>query len=198
MRFLSLVSLIILGSFQMAQADAVSGISLSNSKRTGSFFAGGELAILDSPTESLSGYGLQVGYQYVLTGRYAVDASLSQIYGSGAGGSGLTALYSGISAAFRWAPFREFSQNKSDILFEGRKIFQETIKNESLWSFGIQMNQLFLNGDTSIYNATGLGVVVSYDTNAFGYDIRPEFRYAMMTANVQDLSGMFFNLLMPF
>lgn len=174
----------------------VSSIQVVKNNKPGAFFAGLEFASLQTSLESLTGYGVQVGYRHILTSRWALDASLAQIYGSGA--SGLAALYSGINASVRWAPFVEFAQDRNEILFEGRRIFEETSENNRTLAVGLQMNQLFLNGSTSVYNATGLGVVLSYDMRLWGYRVRPEARYGMLSTANKDMTAMFGNLLFSF
>ncbi|MGE3388339.1 MAG: hypothetical protein AB7K41_16560, partial [Bdellovibrionales bacterium] len=133
----------------------------------------------------------------VLTHRWAVDASLAQIYGSGSG-SGLSALYSALNASVRYAPFAEFSQEKMAVLFEGKKFFEESSENNKTLAVGVQMNQLLLNGTSSVYNATGLGLVLSYDFRLWGYRVRPEARYGMLSANNSDMTAIFFNFLFAF
>ncbi|MGE3341746.1 MAG: hypothetical protein AB7J46_07720, partial [Candidatus Altimarinota bacterium] len=87
-----------------AAGESTSSLQVTRGRQPGTFFGGFEFASLQTSTQSLSGYGIQVGYRYVLTHRWAVDASLAQIYGSGSG-SGLSALYSALNASVRYAPF---------------------------------------------------------------------------------------------
>jgi hypothetical protein len=175
----------------------VSSLQVVKNPRSGSFYAGLEFAMLQTSLESLTGYGLQVGYRHVLTSRWALDASLAQIYGSGSS-SALAALYSGLTASVRYAPLAEFAQERSEVLFEGRRIFGETSENNRTLAVGLQMNQLFLNGSSSVYNATGLGAVVSYDTRMLGYRVRPEARYGLLSAGNADMTAIFANFLFSF
>lgn len=178
-------------------ANNATSLTVKEDNYSGSFFAGFEYAQLTTSIESLSGYGLQIGYRYVLTHRWCVDASLSQIYGSGAG-AGFSALYSGINASVRYAPFTEFSQRRREVLYEGRRVFEETSENNRSLAVGLQMNQLLLNGTTSVYNATGLGLVVSYDMTLWSYHVRPELRYGSLSANNEDMTAVIGNFLVSF
>lgn len=194
-RLLAFVLLMFMG--RSVLATNVTSLTVKEDNYSGSFFAGFEYAMLTTSLETLSGYGMQIGYRYVLTHRWCLDASLSQIYGSGAG-AGFSALYSGINASVRYAPFMEFSQKKREVLYEGRRVVEETSENNRTLAVGLQMNQLFLNGNTSVYNATGLGVVVSYDTVLWSYRVRPELRYGMLSANNTDMTSIIGNFLVSF
>jgi hypothetical protein len=180
-------------SSQVWASEATSSLQVVQTINHGKFFAGGEVASLQSPNESLSGFGMQVGYQYLLSSRLSFDGSLSQIYGKG-----ITALYSGIVVSARWAPFKEFALNRTEILFEGKGVYEERPSTSNVFAIGVQFNQLFLNGVTSVYNATGIGFVASYETRFWERQVRPEVRFAQMTANDASLNGIFMNLVLLF
>ncbi len=180
-----------------ADGDTLSSFQVTSGKLPGSFFGGIEFASLQTSLQSLSGYGLHFGYQYVLTNHWAVDGSLAQIYGAGAG-AGVSALYSAINATVRYAVASEFPQASSQIYFRGRRVVDESPENYRTMAVGLQMNQLFLNGSNAVFNATGLAVVLSYDAQLWGYRMRPELRYGMLSANDADMTAIFANLLFPF
>lgn len=175
--------------------DPTTSIQVIRNEKRNSFFGGAEIASLQSRNQSLIGYGAQVGYRYVLSPQWAFDASLSQIFSRSAR---MSALYTGIAASARYALTNQFDNPQSSILFDGKRIVTETTTIENVWSLGLQTNQLFLNGETFIYNATGLGVSLTYDFKAFGIPLRPELRYSVMAAGGSDLKALFINILIPF
>lgn len=195
MSLAKLASLLIISALSenLWASETTSSLQVVQTLNHGKFFVGGELATLQSPNSSLSGFGIQVGYQYLLSNRFSFDGSLSQIFGDG-----VTALYTGVVVSARWAPYREFAMRRTEILFEGRGVYEERPTSDNVWAFGMQFNQLFLNGVTSIYNATGVGFVASYETHFWGRQVRPEFRYAQMTANAASLNGLFVNVVVLF
>lgn len=193
--FLAGLSILLIEGISHASDDTASRLTVVDDRSMGNFYVGGEASSLHSSSDTLTGYGLLVGYNYILSGRWALDATLSQIYGTG---QGLTALYTGISASARWAPFREFFQGKSALIYEGQRVFEEVSANDGVVGIGLQMNQLFLNGNSSVYNATGLGAILTYDTRVWGRSVRPDLRYAIMTANEEALTGIFIDLSVPF
>lgn len=196
----NLVTTLVLVSSPMALAledEGVSSFQVTTGKRPGSFFGGVEFASLQTSLQSLSGYGLHFGYQYILTNHWAVDGSLAQIYGSGAG-AGVSALYSALNATVRYAVASEFPQASTQIYFRGKKAFEESPDNYRTFAVGLQMNQLFLNGTNSVFNATGIAAVLSYDARLLGYRMRPELRYGMLSANDADMTAIFANVLFVF
>lgn len=178
-------------------ADTSSRLQVLEQPRSGSFFGGMEVASLQTSLQSLTGLGVQFGYRKIFTHRWAGDLSLAQIYGTGSG-AGASVLYTAVNASIRYAPLREFAQDNLTVLFDGKKFFEEAMATNSTLAVGLQMTQLILNGSNSIYNATGVGLCLSYDVKAWGYWLRPEIRYGALSSNNTDMTAIFANLLYSF
>ncbi len=153
---------------------------------------------IQSPLNSLTGYGLRVGWNRNLSSKWNFEGSFSQVFGSSDAGSGFNALSSSLEAFAQYAVSGQFESNERTVLFDGRPLVRERRYRQRVFSLGVGVMQLLLNGSTDVYPATGLGLSASYDFYLWDHLVRPNARYGLLSGNGQDLNLLGFDFAMMF
>ncbi|MFP5518875.1 MAG: hypothetical protein ACLGGX_03170 [Bdellovibrionia bacterium] len=152
-----------------------------------SFIFGAETANLASETASITGFGPRFGLEYSFTDAWSFAANVNFAFQmTGKAGA---FFYSGLSGNMRYT-FIGSSRNQSEAIISsnGRNIYsmENAIKQRAALLVGLE--QLFLNGTTSIYPAVGVAVGGSYSFSMFNRAFDADLRYSTMTANGNPLS----------
>lgn len=151
------------------------------------FVFGAETMSLASDTSSLMGFGPRFGFEYSFTDAWSFSSNLN--FAFQVTGKPGAFFYSGISGNVRYT-FIGSSRNQSESIVtdKGRVVYSldNAIKNRAALLIG--MEQLFLNGTTSIYPAVGVAVGGSYSFSMFNRSFDADLRYSQLTANGNPLS----------
>lgn len=151
------------------------------------FVFGAETMSLASDTSSLMGFGPRFGFEYSFTDAWSFSSNLNFAFQlTGKPGA---FFYSGISGNVRYTFIGSSrSQSESLVTDKGRVIYSldNAVKNRAALLVG--MEQLFLNGTTSIYPAVGVAIGGSYSFSMFNRSFDADLRYSQLTANGNPLS----------
>jgi hypothetical protein len=151
------------------------------------FSIGFESVSLSSARASIMGGGPKVGFEYGLTSRFSLGSNLVFAF-QGTGQVGAY-FYSGISGILRYTVTgsgievtdRIYQMGKSPI-YAGKQVAQRR------FCINLGLEQLFLNGSTSIYPAVGTTAGVTWGGILFGEEIEVDVRIARLIANDNPLS----------
>jgi len=150
---------------------------------------GAETVNLSSSGASIMGLGSRAGFEYSLDDRFSLGANMMFCFQ--ASGKPGAFFYSGLNGLIRYA-FRGSSIKYSDSIKrrDGTLIYEVTPAARKRMTAFIGMEQLFLNGSTSIYPAVGPTAGGSYGFGLWGQSIEIDARYSMLTANDNPLSAL--------
>ncbi len=156
------------------------------------------LVSISSPLDTVTGYGLRLGWNRNLTNRWNFEGSFSQTFGTSEAGAGFGALCSSLEAFAQYAISGQFESNERTVLFDNKPFINERRYRQRVFSVGFGLMQLLLNGSTDVYPATGLGFSLSYDITLWNRLVRPSFRYGLLSGNSQDINLMALDLAIMF
>jgi hypothetical protein len=150
---------------------------------------GGEVAQLSSATASVVGVGPRVGFTYGLTDNWSFGANLD--FAFGATGTPGAFLYSGLNGAIHYSIFGSGLLSTKHIRkSDGTDVITIIPSAKRQLAAMIGLEQLFLNGTTSIYPAVGYLVGGSYTFEYFNREFQVDFRYTSLMANNNPLTMM--------
>jgi len=189
-KLLSLIFLAALQTKGWSQDLNAADFSVEDSPKRFDLLLGAEGSLFSTSLSSLNGVGLNLGLQYHLNKRWSLGASAIQAFDV----SGFGALFSGFNTHALYH-FKDIDLNeKRRVLQEQRPIIVERKLSSSHFSVGAGVEQLILNGTTSVYPAPGFSLLVTYNSMLFGANTVSGFRYGTYQVNSQSASGMFITL----
>ena len=189
-KLLSLIFLAALHVRGWSQDLQSSDFSVEDSPKRIDLLLGVEGSLFSTSISSLNGIGLNLGLQYHLNTRWSLGASANQAFDV----SGFGALFSGFNTHALYH-FKDIDLNeKRRVLQEQRPIIIERKLSDSYFSIGAGVEQLILNGTTSVYPAPGFSLLVTYNSRLFGANTVSGFRYGTYQVNSQSATAMFITL----
>lgn len=155
------------------------------------FSLGFEGVSLSSKKASIIGVGPRAGFEFGLTSKFSLGANMVFSF-QGSQNAGAY-FYSGISGGLKYTFIgsalkvtdKVYQVGRSPI-YSGKVIAQRRVCAH----FGLE--QLFLNGSSSIYPAVGTTAGVTWGGILFGYEIELDARLSRLVANDNPLSMMAF------
>jgi hypothetical protein len=157
-------------------------LSFERDVKRAHFSLGSEVMTLSSPSASIMGLGPRVGFEYGLSDRWSAGANLVFAFqGSGKPGA---FFYSGITGMARYA-FQGSSVKSTSIIRrkDGSEVYSSNPVAKRRWTALLGIEQLFLNGASSIYPAIGTTAGVGWGFGFWGQEAELDIRYSMLTAN---------------
>ncbi len=168
-------------TFVSAKENPPKNVTVVKIKQKNSLSAGVELSQLSSSRSSLQGMGFALRFSHALASKTSLSVSLSQHLGTGSSSS-TSVLYSSFSGQIHYAITGRFDQEEEKIMVNEKEVFRRLQGQQTGWIVGLSLDQLFLNGESNVVPATGLSILGGYQTQLWGFDIKPELGYGQLTA----------------
>ncbi|WP_413287618.1 hypothetical protein [Bdellovibrio sp. HCB337] len=191
-----LVILCFLSSYASAETSLLGAgdlrLSYSRELRRAHFTIGSEFVNLSSDTASVLGAGPRAGFEYGLSDRWSMGTNVA--FAFQATGKQGAFFYSSVNGTFRYA-LRGSAMKFTSIVAkkDGESVYVSKPFTQRRMTALIGMDQLFLNGATSIYPAVGATVGASYGFGLLDREAELEVRYSALTANDNPISMIAFS-----
>lgn len=163
-------------------------LSLHEQDSNSQFLIGVELTQLSVASTSFSGVGIRLGYEYGLNQNWSILPAVALVT-EASGSQGF--LYSSVEATVRYSIFGSLYKSKREILRAGVPIVSQTDERQNRLSLSAGLEQLFLNGASSVYPAAGPTIGVAYSFQVFRQWSEVSLRAADMTAGSRSVSAVF-------
>lgn len=187
-----LIFLVLLSaSITHAEGSSLTGeelrLSYSRETQRSHFTIGSEFVNLSSSTTSMLGVGPRAGFEYGLTDRLSMGSNVA--FAFQASGKQGAFFYSSVNGTLRYA-FRGSAMKFTSIVSkkDGEAVYVSKPFTQRRVTGLIGMDQLFLNGSTSIYPAVGATIGASYGFGLLNREAELEVRYSALTANDNPIS----------
>jgi hypothetical protein len=152
------------------------------------FSLGFEGVTIASGKASILGVGPKAGFEYGLNEKVSLGASMVFSF-QGSGANIGSYFYSGISGGVRYSLVGSAVKLTDKIYQIGRSpIYSGKIIAQRRLCLNLGLEQLFLNGSTSIYPAVGTTAGVMWGGILFGYEVELDARFSNLVANDNPLS----------
>lgn len=162
-------------------------LSYSRELKRAHFTVGSAVMNLSSGTTSVLGAGPLAGFEYGLTDRWSMGTNVG--FAFQASGKQGAFFFSTVNGTFRYAlsgtamKFTSIVSKK-----DGESVYVSKPVTQRRVTALIGVDQLFLNGSTSIYPAVGATVGLSYGFGLLEREAELEVRYSSLTANDNPIS----------
>lgn len=152
------------------------------------FLLGFEGVTISSGRASILGLGPKAGFEYALSHKMSLSTDMVFSF-QGSGANMGSYFYSGISGGLKYS-LSGTSLKLTDKVYQmGRSpIYSGKILAQRRFCLNLGLEQLFLNGSTSIYPAVGTTAGVTWGGILFGYEIELDARASQLVANDNPLS----------
>lgn len=190
MKTLALVVLLTLGS-QAANATTL-GLRTKEKETKNKFFIGAEGAMLQASTGSLVGYGFRLAFEHAFNPNFALDLSMGQAFGNG--GSLVSALYTSFAGTVVYSVIGNIQEVSRQVYMNDQLTYTETAHKKSIFTVGLGMEQMLLNGDSGIYPATGLAAQGNYYFSWGDNPLKAQIKVGSLSAQGQSVLAFFGNL----
>jgi len=178
-------------SYAAAAEDPLVGgdlrLSYSRELQRAHFTIGSEFVNLSSSTTSVLGVGPRAGFEYGLMDRWSIGSNVA--FAFQANGKQGALFYSSVNGTLRYAlsgtamKFTSIVSKK-----DGESVYVSKPMTQRRATVLVGMDQLFLNGSTSIYPAVGATIGASYGFGLLNREAELEVRYSALTANDNPIS----------
>ena len=178
-------------SYAAADEDPLVGgdlrLSYSRELQRAHFTIGSEFVNLSSSTTSVLGVGPRAGFEYGLMDRWSIGSNVA--FAFQANGKQGALFYSSVNGTLRYAlsgtamKFTSIVSKK-----DGESVYVSKPMTQRRATVLVGMDQLFLNGSTSIYPAVGATIGASYGFGLLNREAELEVRYSALTANDNPIS----------
>ncbi len=172
-------------------AHAAATIVTTNSEsRSTSFFAGAQAATIKFDQGVVTGYGLTLGSQYLLTNKIAAEMSFNQIYGTSANNSAsgsVQAIGTAIQTGVLYSVLGSLGKTNKTYQINGQPVVQ--LKNLRRWNtqVGVGFDQYWFNGTDAVYPASGLCYFITGELPIWkDHWVKPTVRFASLTSGQGD------------
>lgn len=162
-------------------------LSYSRELSRAHFTIGSEVVSLSSDTTSVMGVGPRAGFEYALSERWSMGTNVA--FSFQVTGKQGAFFFSSVNGTFRYA-LRGSAMKFTSIVSkkDGETVYFSKPFTQRRVTALIGMDQLFLNGSTSIYPAVGATVGLSYGFGLLDREAELEVRYSSLTANDNPIS----------
>ncbi|NUN05216.1 MAG: hypothetical protein HUU57_05595 [Bdellovibrio sp.] len=140
--------------------------------------------------ESISGSGLKLGFDFLLTNHISTEFLLATTLDPNNGfQTSYTAL--GLYGSYNLLDASRYTRK---IQLNGKNIFIERHEAPQKLSVGLGFEQVLLNGSRGVYSASGPGLSITYQRELFGWNTVFAVRKAMLKSNTLDVDFLALNL----
>lgn len=166
---------------------------VSNPLKKTEFAVGAEFSQIQLPGLSLTGYGACLSYQFAFSERWAVKPQMSQALGSGS-----TYLYTSIAGFASYALTGSYYWGHQELKVNGVTAASIQVPRTNVWSVGVGLEQIFLNGAQSVYAAPGMAVFTSYSWQWMNRQMTAGLRVGNYKSGNTEIKGTIINVSLPF
>lgn len=164
-------------------------------QKTNYLSASYEHSQLTLPNGSISGEGVRADFDHYFKYGISFDFNLSMALNDQ---NLVSTSFTGLGAYFYYSIFGNFGDQKKTVLLDNAPVLSERTRGHNSFEAGLGLDQLFLNGTTSVYSVSGLGLGAKYRFVLFKQDFEAAGRYSVMSSGSNSITGMFISLGMSF
>jgi hypothetical protein len=186
-----LFCLILFGPKEVTADETAKVLSSEQDTSRSSFMVGVEGASLKSGSSSVTGFGPKIGFDYGISERFNVTASVSIL------SNGSNIVSTGISGLLNYRLFGDSPKHET-VKSNGAVTVEQIVKRNQQFSVGFGFEQLFLNGTSSVYPGVGPSFGANYIFMEKSTPIDVFCRYSMLTANQASLNVVFLGVAVLF
>ncbi len=150
-----------------------------------------ELSTLDISSTQVYGLGARFGFEFALDPRWSILPSLALV-ASTAGNTSL--LYTGLGAELRYSVFGTYQSSRSDIYSHEKLLKSELSLPTQRLSLALGLDQLFLNGTSQIYPASGITIGAMFSFQAFSNWFEVSLKKSLLRAQDKTINAAVINL----
>ena len=177
---------LLLGGILLLSSAALAEEELNTSYQTESKHSeisiGGEFVTLQSASGSLSGLGPRFGFDFGLSDKWSIAANIT--FAFEATGKAGSFFYSGLRGVAEYSFIGESMKSVTSVnRADGTAFYSAAPLGNDRFAGFFGLEQLFLNGTTSIYPAAGLAIGGLWEFPFWGHGAQLDIRYSTLTAN---------------
>ena len=134
-----------------------------------------------SSSGSFSGPCLNMNGSYLLNSKWGASFAFAQAFGQG---GGLVSLYSAFQSSLNYSLWGSRQSLERNISVDGRRVLHEKVARSRSLEIGAGFDQVWFNGTTNVFPASGFAVSFAGCFKYGKYWIRPELRISSLTTGL--------------